>query len=178
MLGTPAGRSRARRKLDLRNYSVQEYLESERIAQSKVKRFRLNAAEGHRILAQSCITYIMHYSKSLEKTSTRKDLATFQMLEYAARTWLYHSSLQQPGDVSREVALLSSESVRHDWLLVHQPDQLWEWRPFEGTPNHGSALYYASYNGLDETVDKLIGSRFAVNGQGRVLWQCAAGGIV
>ena len=152
-------------KVKLAHYSIREYLESERIAYSRLKHFHLNAAQGHRVLAQSCLTYLLYYSSSPQKKSTTQDLATFPMLKYTARTWLYHSSQQQSDDISREISLLCSERAKHDWLLVHQPDRLWG-NPFEASTQYGSALYYASLGGLGSVVDKLLSSGFDVKAQG------------
>ena len=152
-------------KVRLAHYSVKEYLESKRIATSRVKQFGLTEAKGHQFLTQSCITYIINYSSSLKKTLTEQDLLAFPMLEYAARTWFYHSLLQQPGDVSREMSLVCSERIKHHWLLVHQPDRYWA-SPFTPLEDVGSGLYYASNTGLVAVVEELVRFGWNVNGQG------------
>jgi hypothetical protein len=57
--------------------------------------FYLESVTGHGILAQSCLTYLRHYSSNSDKTSTKKDLEKFALLEYAAQSWFYHAALQK-----------------------------------------------------------------------------------
>jgi ankyrin repeat protein len=109
---TPGARVR------LAHFSVKEYLESERISGSSASLFRLEAGACHRFLAQSCLTYLMCYSKCGEKTSPRLDLDRFHLLNYAAYKWHEHSRLQSGDDVSREVALLGCEDARTEWLQI------------------------------------------------------------
>lgn len=150
-------------RVRLAHYSVKEYLESERIIHSDAKGFYLQSAKEHRYLAESCLTYLMHYSCSKEKTSTEQDLIAFPLLEYAARSWFYHSSLEQSGKMSREASLLTSEDAKHDWLLIHTPDSLL----FERPERTGTGLYYASFLGLDTAVQELLRTGADVNAQGR-----------
>jgi hypothetical protein len=152
-------------KIRLAHFSVKEYLESSRILQRDAKEFFLDSATGHRFLAQSCLTYLIYYSNSNEKTSTRQDLDMFPLLSYAARSWFHHTSLQRSGEVSREISLLSSEDAKHHWLLVHKPDTQWKW-PFRPLDLIGSSLYYASFLGLETVVDELLRIGVDVNAQG------------
>ena len=152
-------------KVRLAHFSVKEYLEAKRIVESPATDFFLEGTAGHRFLAQSCLTYIMHYSSSCEKTSSSQDLQRFPLLEYAARSWYHHSSMQKLGDVSRETSLLQSEDAKRDWLLVHRPDM--DWRPpFDDLGNIGSGLYYASFTGLISLVAMLMERGADVNAQG------------
>ena len=73
-------------RVRLAHFSVKEYLESKRMFQSPAKDFFLKRAVGHRFVAQSCLTYIRHYSSSDEKTSSTQDLRRFPLLEYAAQS--------------------------------------------------------------------------------------------
>ncbi|KAM3423938.1 hypothetical protein BST61_g1332 [Cercospora zeina] len=141
-------------KVRLAHFSVKEYLESTRILGSKVSYFHLENAVGHRFLAQSCLTYIFHYSRSSEKSSTTKDLVNFPLLKYAARSWPSHSQLQQCHDVTREVSLLTSMDAMRNWLLVARTDQ--RGIAFESIGELGSGIYYASFLGLDTVVRDLV----------------------
>jgi hypothetical protein len=152
-------------RVRLAHFSVKEYLESERIAKSSAKDFFLESAAGHRFLAQSCLTYIMHYSTSHKKKSSRQDLQRFPLLKYAARSWYYHSSSGQSDDGSRETSLLQSEDAKRDWLFVHRPDNEWE-RSFDDLSDVGSGLYYASFLGLQAVVSVLLERGTDVNAQG------------
>ncbi|KAL9084610.1 MAG: hypothetical protein Q9165_007965, partial [Trypethelium subeluteriae] len=152
-------------RVRLAHFSVKEYLESKRIIQSSAKDFFLKAGIGHVFLAQSCLTYIMHYSSSCEKTSSTQDLRRFPLLQYAARSWYYHSSNGQSVDVSRETSLLQSEDAKRAWLLVHHPDTKWK-QLFGYLGDVGTGLYYASFVGLARVVSMLLTQGTDVNAQG------------
>jgi hypothetical protein len=163
-------------RVRLAHFSVKEYLESKRVLESGAHQFHLDNSTGHRALAQSCLTYLRCYSLSCEKTMTYKDLETFPLLKYAARSWFHHSTLQCSGEASREVSLLHIEQVRNDWLLVHDPDVPWE-EPFKRTEWRerfmgvsGSAIYYASLLGLLAVVNKLLDKGANVDEEGG--WWC------
>jgi ankyrin repeat protein len=105
-------------RVRLAHFSVKEYLESARISGSPASFFRLEAGACHRFLAQSCLTYIMSYSKSGERKSPRLDLDKFHLLNYATDKWYQHSRLQSGDDVSREVALLECEDAMIAWIEI------------------------------------------------------------
>jgi ankyrin repeat protein len=154
-------------RVRLAHSSLKEYLESKRILGSMAGQFHLESTIGHQVLAQSCLTYLRHYSISDEKMSTQQDLETFPLLKYAAESWFHHSALQHGAEDGREVPLLQLEGARKDWLSVHKPDMPWE-RPFgEGERTSlGSAIYYASFLGLVNAVESLLASGADVNAQG------------
>ena len=154
-------------RVRLAHFSVKEYLESARILESKADQFHLESAVGHHALAQSCLTYLRHYSKSEEKTSTEQDLKAFPMLQYAAESWSYHSALQRGVENGREASLLQLENARTDWLLIYNPDYVLN-RPFEGREKIGSgtAVYYAALLRLPVVVSSLLGNGADVNAQG------------
>ena len=49
----------------------------------------------------------------------------FLLLEYAAQSWYYQSTLQCRSEVDHEVAFLQSHAARNSWLRVHDPEELW-----------------------------------------------------
>jgi ankyrin repeat protein len=104
----------------LAHFSVKEYLESDRILKKSAYDFpRLEAGAAHRFLSQSCLTYLMAYSKIEEKApwfAPERDFDRFRLLKYAANRWYGHSRLQSGNDVSREVALLEWKDARFQWL--------------------------------------------------------------
>ena len=104
-------------RVRLAHFSIQENLKSKRILQSQATAFHLESARAHRSPVQSCLTYIIHYSRSNDKTSTERDLTLFPLLTYAAQSWSYHSSVQDPANFCREMSLLSSEETKNDCSL-------------------------------------------------------------
>ena len=167
-----SGMQRAQRywrgsKVMLAHFSVKEYLESDRILQSNVSDLHLESIKVQRFLAQSSLVYMLFYTSSNDKFSSGQDFENFPLLHYAARTWFYHSAAQQSGEVDREIMLLRSEEARYDWLLVHQPDVVRDgpFRPLH-MQSTGSALYYASFLGLEAVVNELLSTGSNVNAQG------------
>jgi ankyrin repeat protein len=153
-------------KVRLAHFSVKEYLESSRILSSNAKEFFLDPAKEHGFLTQSCLVYLMYYSDCSRKTLTARDLATFPLLPYAARSWNHHALLQTCGSAVRELTLLGTDAMRRDWLFVHDPDHPWK-QSFEShEKDAGDALYYASLLGLEEVVQMLMDAGADVNAQG------------
>ncbi|KAF2232143.1 hypothetical protein EV356DRAFT_257150 [Viridothelium virens] len=152
-------------RVQLAHFSVKEFLESGRMPEKEAMVFHLEPALGHHFLTQSCLKYILYYSSS-NKTSSKWDLETFPLLQYAAMSWYYHSALQQCGEASLEALFLSSQKVLRDWLHVHQPDQGWWTTFFTNLESIGSSLYYASLCGLRCVVALLIEQGEPVNVQG------------
>jgi ankyrin repeat protein len=157
----------AHTRVRLSHFSVKEYLESDRILRTKADQFHLESAIGHQTLAQSCLTYLRHYSTSREKTSTKQDLEIFPLLWYAARSWFYHSALQRDMTGGREASFLQLENARNDWLFIYEPDRPWE-APLQGKQRTdlGSSMYYASLLGLPAVVSSLMNSGADINAQG------------
>ncbi|KAK6436813.1 hypothetical protein LTR95_006993 [Oleoguttula sp. CCFEE 5521] len=153
-------------RVRLAHFSVKEYLESSRILASDAKEFHFDSAKEHKFLTQSCLVYLMYYSSSSQKTSTKQDLTTFPLLEYAAKTWSYHALLQECSNSIPELSLLTSEVSKRDWLSVYDPDH--SWKPPFGTDqiDIGQALYYASLLGFETAVQMLIDAGADINAQG------------
>lgn len=163
----PRQRIEKESKVRLGHFSVKEYLESSRILTSEAKEFNLNPAKEHRFLAQSCLVYLMHYSSSSQKTSSEQDLINFPLLQYTAERWFHHALLQECGSTKRELALLTIEIRRRDWLLVRGPDYL----PgsFEEQLLHediASGLFFASLLGLENAARDILSAGAEVSDQG------------
>ncbi|KAF1825177.1 ankyrin, partial [Dissoconium aciculare CBS 342.82] len=142
----------------LAHFSVQEFLESARILTSNAKPFHLDRDQGHQALTHSCLLYIQYYIDSPEKCVNRSDLEEFPLLEYTCSNWYHHANSQKTEEATaRIVSFLTSEHSRHVWLCVHQPDNFNIFIPnFAESVGFGSALYYASYMGLESVVRKLL----------------------
>lgn len=164
---SPSGRVNKNTKIRLAHFSVKEYLESERILQSQAKDFYLENAKEQDFLARSCLTYLISYSGSEQRTSTVSDLEEFPLLRYAARSWYYHSSLKKSSDISREACFLSSEAYISDWLMIHQPEKDWgDAFGYLDPSTIGSGIYYASCFGLEAVVNELLRAGSDINAQG------------
>lgn len=79
----------------LAHFSVKEYLESNRISRSTASSFQLDPSRDHRWITQCCLVYLVYYSSSVRKSSSKLDLVIFPPLNYAAAMWYRHALLQQ-----------------------------------------------------------------------------------
>ncbi|KAF1818520.1 uncharacterized protein K489DRAFT_374151 [Dissoconium aciculare CBS 342.82] len=154
-------------KIRLAHFSVKEYLESTRIKGSVAQSFRLVPTREHRWITQSCLVYLMHYSTSEQKASSKQDLIVFPLLNYAAAMWYRHALLQEAEHYRCEIQLLESKTHRADWLKIHKPDKSWK-RPFDSDhyDDEASSLYYASFIGRVGVVQLLLEAKADVNAQG------------
>lgn len=139
----------------LAHFSVKEYLESKRILDSSARHYHLDSVDGHRFIARSCVAYLMFWSNDPCKSSTEQDLEAYPLLDYSASTWYHHFRLQNAKDIKREVALLCSNDMKRDWLLVHDPEDTTS-RPFTRRRAPGSGIYYASVLGLEAVMQALL----------------------
>ncbi|RMY70463.1 hypothetical protein D0862_14748 [Hortaea werneckii] len=138
----------------LAHFSVKEYLDSERILDGAAKDFHLDAASEHRFLAQSCLTYLMHYSNDTTTLPTASDKDAYPLLDYSANTWYYHSSLQNDGELEREVRMLTSPGCLRCWL--HHDHELQEKQSRLNDFKAGQSIYFATYVGLSKVVKLLL----------------------
>ncbi|KAM3414332.1 hypothetical protein BST61_g10979 [Cercospora zeina] len=169
-------------RVRLAHFSVKKYLVSTRILQGDAHTFQLQSAREHWILAQSCLAYLLFYSRNAHKTSDRHYLGTFPLLRYAAKTWYLHLSLQSTNFVGREAILLMQGDVKHDWWLLHQPEDPSNF-PFGLDIMHpeASALYYASLLGLQPVTQTLLDAGMEVDdstGNDNALIAASIGGHV
>ncbi|GIZ40936.1 hypothetical protein CKM354_000425600 [Cercospora kikuchii] len=152
-------------RVRLAHFSVQEYLESTRIIQSRAKGFHLEKGREHRVLTHSCLAYLTYYSGCDERLSQRQDTVTFPLLRYTANSWFYHFRLQQPSDVARELRFLFDQRIVEHWAVMST---------VEGGDNGlgslegsvGSGLYYASLLGLEVIVHELLKGSANPNAKG------------
>ncbi|KAI6826758.1 Pfs, NACHT and ankyrin domain protein [Hortaea werneckii] len=159
-------RFNSKSRVRLAHFSVKEYLDSERILDGTAKDFHLDAADEHRFLAQSCLTYLMHYSNDITKLSTEEDQRSYPLLHYSANTWYYHSSLQSDSDLDREFRMLTTTDFTREWLFFRDR---YEHSAYESSSNDikpGLPIYYASYVGLRKVVEELLARGPDINTQG------------
>jgi len=143
------------------HFSVQEYLESNRIHQAKAAMFGLKKHFAHKVIAQICLGYLLEPQLSdspLDKTLLKQ----YPLARYAARYWHHHYA--NAGDATSELDPLILElfNQRQDkiftWVRLHNVDLQWdclvEFQPER--ENIASPLYYASLLGLETILPELI----------------------
>ena len=161
--GSSPGR-RVDTKIRLAHFSIQEYLESDRILQTAARGFHLSRTEGHSYLAQCCLVYVLHYCKSPDKLTVHNDREDLPLLEYAACSWIDHLLTSPDDDTTIQLAtkLLGSQQNSLSWASIVHPHQI---LPYDCENIYGSGLYYASAAGLNQLVKSLLHGDSDVNAQ-------------
>ena len=148
------------------HFSIQEYLESERIRHPKAAAFSLTGATAHAEIAQICLTYLCErgLSQSELNLSIIKD---HPLAYYAARYWYFHYDNTASLASSLNIFILKlfqCQSSFVTWIRLHDPDghdhEIYGdksirsiSRPLNRIP---TPIYYASLLGLDQTLRALI----------------------
>jgi len=96
---------------------------SKRLAEAKdtISRFHVSMAPAHTIVAQACLSVLLHIDESI----TEDDLEKFPLAEYAAMHWVGHSRFS---DVTRNIEdgmkRLFDPDNRHlaVWVWIYPPE--------------------------------------------------------
>jgi hypothetical protein len=152
-------------RVRLAHFSVQEYLMSDRILGGPAKRFHLSDASCEDHLAQSCLSYFIHYSKSKAKTGFRdRDTVVFPLLAYAATYWPSHLRRGELKPERRALLLLSTDDIRYRWVETYH---VGSHDPF-GQPNSaGAALSWTIRFGHCGLLRALLDDGALINARGR-----------
>ena len=147
------------------HFSVQEYLESERIRHQKAAIFSLNSVAAHGEIAQICLVYLLERGLSSSNLD-QSLLEEFPLANYAAIYW-YHHYQSTASSILGLDNLISRLFQRTDsfttWINLHDIDRPWtgnnsnnrKWRELNDIP---APVYYASLMGLDQALYGLINS--------------------
>ncbi len=147
--------------LHIAHFSVQEYLESDRIREQKADAFALESASAHAEIAQICLVYLQEPGLS-SGTLDQTKLEEFPLAHFAAMFW-YHHYINAVGTRSRlDILILGMFQPQQDffytWVKLHDLDRPWKTQvDFSLDSSHiTSPVYYASLLGLDGVLHKLI----------------------
>jgi ankyrin repeat protein len=142
------------------HFSVQEYLESERIHQRKAAAFGLRSIEAHTEMSQICLLYLLEPSLSSTPLD-RAVLKEYKLAEFAAEYWYYHyQQAQRPSEVNAQILkLFQQQDSFTTWVRLHEIDSgLGFWRNDLDCPSDLAVtpVYCASYLGLNQVLLNLI----------------------
>ena len=144
------------------HFSVQEYLESDRIKQQRAAAFGLKGSTAHAHIAQICLVYLQEPGLSSGNLDQTK-LKQFPLAEFAAMFWHHHYKKSDS-----TISLLDSLILRmfrdrqgsfSTWVRLHMVDH---WRHEihsdlgRKSSKIASPVYYASFLGLDAIVRELL----------------------
>ena len=137
------------RLLRIAHFSVQEYLESDRIPPQQAT-FALRSHTANTELAETCLVYLQHVHLT--------DLNAYPLASYAARYWYEHLLKRNEGsDSLNSLAINFLQSEEHGfgkWIRISNPDR--EWRLRDSREKIGSPIYYASLVGLYQPLQALL----------------------
>ena len=147
--------------LRIAHFSVQEYLQSNRI---RLHRFALNSASAHAEIAQICLVYLQECLVHLQApglSNGRVDkmkLQEYPFAYFAARFWQYHCENAANMVPQLDRLILALFQQRQDtfctWMRLQNPEEV------KGPLMSGSIaspIYYASLLGLEGVLRELIG---------------------
>ena len=145
------------------HFSVQEYLESERIRTQKATIFGLNHVTVHTEIAQICLIYLLDPSFSSSNLD-QSLLKEFPVAHFAAMYWYHH--YQNVADHIPRLEDFVLKLFQHQdsfatWVRLHDVDQPWVTtinfdRMLGNIP---APIYYASLLGLDWALHRLINGK-------------------
>jgi len=143
------------------HFSVQEYLESERIRQHTAATFSVGKAEAHAEIACICLTYLLEPALSPDSPQE------YPLALYAAQNWHehYRGGGRAKYDIENQaIQLFQCNSDRFEnWVSTWNVDHYKGERPYGTVP---LPIYYASLLGLEEIVRLLLDKGADVNAQG------------
>jgi len=142
------------------HFSVQEYLESERIRHQKAAIFSLSSVTAHAEIAQICLTYLLEHGLS-SSTLDCGLLEEFPLAHFAAMYWYHH--YQNTANPTPRLDDLISRLFQHQdsfvtWVKLHDVDGLGDTSVnlSRGLDDIPTPVYYASLLGLDQVLHDLI----------------------
>jgi ankyrin repeat protein len=142
------------------HFSVQEYLESDRIRHQKAMKFSLTSVIEHAEIAQICLIYLLDPAFSSSELNETV-LKEYPLARFAATYWYHHYKEAVCPDsklVNLALKLFQRQETFLTWVRLHDIDR--RWRPrvqFNLILDHIAApVYYASLLGLDQVLYELI----------------------
>ncbi|KAJ5500642.1 hypothetical protein N7453_009693 [Penicillium expansum] len=143
------------------HFSVQEYLQSDRIRRQKAEGFAIDIGSANTELAQICLAYLLHPTLSggiLDKAKLRD----FPLAQFAAIHWYHYYQLSQEGKLKAEKLLLRIfQNERNSfvtWARLHAIDLPWKRDvSFERRMDEiSSPIYYAAFLGLESILKNIL----------------------
>ncbi len=150
------------RTVRIAHFSVQEYLESERIRHQKAAIFSLTSLTAHGEIAQICLTYLLEHGLSSSNLD-QSLLEEFPLAKFAAMYWYHHyqnTAKHDPGLEDSILKLFQRQDSFATWVKLHDIDRPWDTsinfrRELDNIP---APVYYASLLGLDQALHDLVNS--------------------
>ncbi|MCJ1423797.1 hypothetical protein MMC29_001682 [Sticta canariensis] len=140
------------------HFSVQEYLESERIRDQKAAIFGLSSSTAHAEIAQICLVYLLEHGFSSSELD-KKVLEDYPLAHFAAVHWIHHYKNAMKPIVRLDefiLRLFQHQDSFVNWIKLHDADQNWPHIDFSRSFHTIAApVYYASLLGLNHLLNQL-----------------------
>ncbi|KAK5304383.1 hypothetical protein LTR99_004839 [Exophiala xenobiotica] len=159
-------------EIRIEHFSVQEYLQSDRIRTGRAADFALLGPPQHGRISKACLLYLKH-DEFLQQKLSPDLVRQYAFARYAAEHWYYHYR-QADSQFARQLSemagtFLTTRCTKERWIRLHNPEEPWstDVRYHEFAENNPSATYYASLLGLDEVLMFVVSKSAAdVNARG------------
>ncbi|KAJ5781180.1 hypothetical protein N7457_006340 [Penicillium paradoxum] len=142
------------------HFSVQEYLQSDRILKETCKAFAILSGPAHTEAARICLCYLLEPSLVTGDLDIAK-VKKFPLAQFAAQNWAHHFLRSDEQQIVEELVLRLLEDQSDalvTWVRLHDPDQA-----FEGfmvfnvrKQDLASPIYYATVMGLQSILGRLL----------------------
>ncbi|BDD63641.1 hypothetical protein MAP00_008510 [Monascus purpureus] len=141
------------------HFSVQEYLQSDRILQQKAKCFAIQSAPANTEIAHICLVYLMEPKLSNGLLDEAR-LTEFPLAHFAATYWFHHYANSSEGmdEIEQLVVKLFTDKTKSfaTWVRLHDiDDRFTAFRPLRELPDlrrpiaeMATPVYYAALLGL------------------------------
>jgi len=144
--------------LRIAHFSVQEYLESDRIHTQKSATFGLTRDVANAEIAQICLLYLLEPGIS-NLESAEAIIREYPLAYYASRCWYYHyKRIAIPSEElhANIVRLFQRQDSFGTSIKIYDPDEDREWTGFVSPIMVASSIYFASFLGLSQVLCSLI----------------------
>ncbi|RAH67963.1 Pfs, NACHT and ankyrin domain protein, partial [Aspergillus aculeatinus CBS 121060] len=147
-------------ELQLAHFTVQQYLESERVDGA----LSLMTVAG--VMTRICLAYLSQVDEGKSLTAIKEELP---LAMYAAESWIDHARYSETRpDVEKSILkfLLHQSQAYAAWGKLFDLDQPWNGPLWWADKKTAPPLYYASLAGLQHTVLGLLGNGAEANADG------------
>ena len=143
--------------VQIAHFSVQEYLESDRIQHQKAKHFGLTSVKAHAEISQICLIYLLEPNLSSPEPK-QGIIEEYPLAKFAARYWhVHYKSMAHPASIldTLILRLFQQKESFMTWINLHDVDNpLGYERIISPLPT-----YYASLLGLDQPLHELLNTK-------------------
>ncbi|KAJ5757468.1 uncharacterized protein N7511_006162 [Penicillium nucicola] len=146
------------------HFSVQEYLQSDRIRQQKAATFAIKRKSANAELTQICLAYLLDPTLS-EGVVDEVKLRDFPFAGFAAMYWHRHYQNSEEAKINSTKLMLdifqNETNSFVTWVRLYAVDRPWEEIPTsQSVEDIASPLYYASFLGLEVVLNTILATDY------------------